>query len=140
MLGLRCKHWNDIEGGGLGFVCFSDLARFDKVLVTLYYMLTPYNEEVNSAALYLIPIQGSVVELHSLAIAIRAPLQWKDRDLPICSSVPRINLGLVGQGSEPLIDKSLVHYGALKGPVHFREVHSYILPLVILELLVTPLI
>ena len=80
----------------------------------------------------MIPIRGSVVELHSPATAIQAPLQWKDCDFSARTSVPRINLGLVGQGSKPLFDKSSVHYGALMGPVQLREVHIYILPLVIL--------
>ena len=116
MVGLGCKHQNDIEGGCLGFVCLIDLARLNEVLVALYCVLIPYNKEVGGA-LYLIPIRGSVVELQSLATTIRAPLQWKDCDFSVCSNVPRINLGLVGQGSEPLFDKSLIHYGALKGPV-----------------------
>ena len=139
MLGLGRKHRNDIEGGGLGFVYLIDLARLNEVLITLHYMPTSYNEEVGGA-LYLIPIRKSVVRLHSLATAIRAPLQWKDCDLSIHSSVLGISLGLVGQGSEPLFDKSPVHYGTLRGPMQLREVHSYILPLVILQLLVTPLV
>ena len=56
MLGLGRKHQNDIEGGGLGFVCLIDLTRLNEVLVALHYMLTPYNEEVGGV-LYLIPIR-----------------------------------------------------------------------------------
>ena len=139
MVRLGRKHRNDVEGGGLGFVCFIDLARLNEVLVALHHVLIPYNKEVGGA-LYLIPIWGSVVELHSPTTAIQAPLQWKDCDLSVRSSVPRINLGLVGQGSKPLFDKSPIHYGALRDPVQLREVHNYILPLVILQLLVTPLV
>ena len=95
MLGLGRKIQNDIEGGGLGFVCLIDLARLNEVLVALHCMLIPYNEEVGGA-LYLIPIWESVVKLHSPAIAIKAPLQWKDCDFSVHSNVPRINLGLVG--------------------------------------------
>ena len=102
-------------------------------------MLTSYNEEVGGV-LYLIPIRGSVVKLHSLATAIWIPLQWKDCDLSIHSSVPGINLGLVDQVFEPLFDNSPVHYRALRGAVQLREVHSYNLPLVILQLLVIPLV
>ena len=69
MLGLGCEHQNDIEGRGLGFVCLIDLARLDEVLVTLHYMLTPYNKKVGGA-LYLIPIRRSVVELLNPVIAI----------------------------------------------------------------------
>ena len=88
----------------------------------------------------MIPIRESAVELHNLVTAIRAPLKWKDCDFSNRSSVNGINLGLVGQGSEPFFDKAPVHYGALKGPVQLRKVHNYILPLVILQLLVTPLV
>ena len=73
MLGLEHKHRNDIEGGGLGFVCLIDLARLNEVLVAFHFVLTPYNEEVGGA-LYLIPIRESVVKLHSPATIIRAPL------------------------------------------------------------------
>ena len=131
IFGLGRKHQNDIEGGGLGFVYLIDLAKLNEVLVALHCVLTPYNEEVGGA-LYLIPIRRSVVKLHSPATTIRAPLQWKDCDLSVHSNVPGINSGLVGQGSEPLFDKSSVHYGALRGLVQLRKVHSYILPLVIL--------
>ena len=72
------------------------------------------------------------MEFYSPVAALRALLQWKDYDFSIHSSVPGIYLGLVGQGSEPLFDKAPVHYGALRGSMQLREVHSYILPLVIL--------
>ena len=124
MVGLGRKHQNDIEGGGLGFVSLIDLARLNEVFVALHCVLTPYNEEVGGA-FYVIPIRGSVVELHSPTTAIRASLQWKDYDFSVCSSVPEINSGLVGQDSEPFFDKSPVHYGALWGPMQLRKVHSY---------------
>ena len=106
MINLGRKHHIDIEDRGLGFVCLIDLARLNEVLEALHCVLTPYNEEVDGA-LYLIPIWRSVVELHSPAIAIWAPFQWKDCDFSVRPSVPRINLSLVGQGSKPLFDKAL---------------------------------
>ena len=139
MVGLWCKHMKDIEGEGLGFVCLIHLARLNEVLVALHRVLTSYNKEVGGA-LYLIPIRGSVVELHNRATAIWAPLEWKDCDFSVHSSEPGINLGMVGQGSKPLFEKSPIHYGALRGPVLLREVHSYIMPFIILQLLVTPLV
>ena len=139
MVGLGHKHRNDIEGGGLGFVYLINLARLNEVLVALHCVLIPYNKEVGGA-LYLIPIRESVVELHNPATAILGPLQWKDCDFFVCSGVPRINSGLIGQRSEPLFGKCPVHYGALRSPMQLRKVHSYILPLVILQLLMIPLV
>ena len=49
MVGLGRKHLNDIEGGGLGFVCLIDLARLNEVLVALHRVLTPYNKEEGGA-------------------------------------------------------------------------------------------
>ena len=117
MVGLGYKHRNDIEGGGLGFVCLIDFARLNKVLIALYRVLIPYNEKMGGALQYVISIRRSAVELHNPVTAIRAPLQWKDCDFSVRSSVLGINTCLVGQGSEPLFDKAPVHYGALKGPM-----------------------
>ena len=116
MMGFGRKHRNDIEGRGFGFVSLINLARLDEFFVALNYMLTSNNEEVGRA-LYLIPLQKSVVELYSPATAIRTPLQWEYCDLPIRSNVSGINSGLVGQGPQPLINKYPVHNGAMRGPV-----------------------
>ena len=116
MIGFGRKYRIDIEGRGLGFVSLIDLAGLDEVFVALNCMLIPSNEEVGKA-LYLIPLRKSVVGLFSPATAIRTPLEWKYCDLPICSSVPGINSGLICQGLQPLIDKSPVHNGAMRGLV-----------------------
>ena len=114
MVGLGRKHRNDIEGGGLGFVCLIDFARLNEVLIALHRVLTTYNEKVGGALQYVISIREIAVELHSPVIAIQAPLEWKDCDFSIRSNVPGIDTCLVGQGSEPLFNKASVHYGALK--------------------------
>ena len=62
MIGFQYKHWNDIEGRGLGFVSLIDFAELDKVFVALNSVLTFNNEEVGRA-LYLIPLPRSVVAL-----------------------------------------------------------------------------
>ena len=49
MVGHGRKHRNDIEGGGLSFVCLIDLARLNEVLVVLHRVLTPYNKKVGGA-------------------------------------------------------------------------------------------
>ena len=112
MVGLGREHGNDIEAGGLCFVCSIDFASLNKVLIALHRLLTPYNKKVGVALQELISI-----ELNSLVTSIRAPLEWKDCDLSVRSCVPGIDAGLVRQGSEPLFDKALVHNGALRGPV-----------------------
>ena len=117
MVGLRHKHGNDIEAGGLCFVCSIDFASLNKVLIALHRVLTPYNKKVGCALQELISIQGSAIEFNSPVTSIRAPLEWKDCDLSVRSYVPEIDAGLVGQGSEPLFDKAPVHNGALRGPV-----------------------
>ena len=114
MIGLGHKHWNDREGRRFAFVSLIDLARLNKVFVALNCMLISDNEKVGRA-LYLIPLRRSVVELYSPATAIQIPLQWKYCNLLIRSTILGINSGLVGQGSQPLIDKSLVHNGPMKG-------------------------
>ena len=67
-------------------------------------------------ALYLIPLQTSIVKLYSSATAIQTLFQWKYYDLPIYS-IPRIDLDMIGQCFQPLINKSPVHNGAMNGPV-----------------------
>ena len=49
MVDLRHEHGNDIEAGGLGFVCFIDFAKLNKVLIALHRVLTPYNKKVGGA-------------------------------------------------------------------------------------------
>ena len=117
MVGLGRENGNDIEAGGLGFVCYIDFASLDKVLIALHRVLTPYNKEVGRVLEELIFIRWSAIELNSPVTSIQASLEWKDCDLSVRSCVLGIDAGLVGQGSEPLFDEASVHNGALRGPV-----------------------
>ena len=87
MVDLGHKYRNDIEGGGLGFVCLIDFARLNEILIGLHRVLTPYNEKVGGTLQYVISIWGIAVELHSPVIAIRAPLEWKDCDSSVRSII-----------------------------------------------------
>ena len=49
MVGLGRKHRNDIEAGGLGFVCLIGFTRFNKVLIALHRVLTLNNKKVGGA-------------------------------------------------------------------------------------------
>ena len=49
MVGLGREHRNDIEAGGLGFVCFIDFTRLNQVLIALHRVLTPYNKKMGRA-------------------------------------------------------------------------------------------
>ena len=49
IVGLGYEHGNDIEAGGLGFVCFIDFARLNQVLIALHRVLTFYNKIVGGA-------------------------------------------------------------------------------------------
>ena len=49
MVGLGREHGNDIEAGGLGFVCFIDFSSLNQVLIALCRVLTPYNKKVGRA-------------------------------------------------------------------------------------------
>ena len=46
MVGLGREDENDIEAGGLGFVCFIDFASLNQVLIALHRVLIPYNKKV----------------------------------------------------------------------------------------------
>ena len=47
MVGLGHEDGNDIEAGGLGFVCFIDFANLNQVLIALHRVLTSYNKKVD---------------------------------------------------------------------------------------------
>ena len=113
-VGLRHPHWNGRETQRLGFVSPINLTRLDKVFVGLNFMLTSNNNEEMDRALYLMPLWRTCVELYSSRIAIQIFLQWKYSDLCICSTIPGINLGLVGQCSQPLINESSVYNGTMR--------------------------
>ena len=46
MVSLGREDGNDIEAGGLGFVCFIDFASLNQVLTALHRVLTPYNKKM----------------------------------------------------------------------------------------------
>ena len=46
MVGFGHEHGNDIEAGGLGFVCFINFASLNQVLIALHRVLIPYNKKV----------------------------------------------------------------------------------------------